>query len=420
MNVKLKASELGGALTVPPSKSYAHRALIVAALADGQSILKNLDLSTDIKATLNALATFGMRYKFDSKQILIMPQALTSDGKIIDCSASGSTLRFLIPLACHCKKTTFIGKDKLIERTLMPYLKLFDCYQIAYNYNGKLPLTIYGGKKITGEVEIVADKSSQFISGLLLNSPLNNADLIIKPKTNFVSKPYIDITIDVMRAFGVEVIEEKNQYYIKRNQQYRAREYRIEGDYSNAANWLVAGVLASGVKLKGLTKDSKQGDARIVDIMQSMGAKVFWQDDTLIAVPSETFGREIDAVDIPDLVPILSVLAAFSTGVTRIYNAKHLKDKESNRIESTADVLSGLGVDIKILDDGLLIKGGGQLKAATLDSYADHRIAMALAIAAIKNPCGVELNRADAVLKSYPDFWHDYRMLGGNFERSDR
>ncbi len=420
MSVFLRASKLKGELRIPSSKSYAHRALICAALAEGNSRIENIYFSDDVKATLTALAAFGLTYKINANTIELIPSALKNPTEVIDCRASGSTLRFLMPLAFYLDKVCFDGRDKLVERPIGAYLALMQSEAIAYEYNGRLPVTIYGGKGISKEITIDASQSSQFVSALLLTATLAKAGLRLRLKDSSVSRPYIAMTMDVMQAFGVIVKEEKNQYYIKSGQSYKARTYILESDYSTAANFLVAGILGDGVCLQGLNKQSLQADKAVIDILKAMEAHVFWRGDNLIALPSKTKGISINVKDCPDLVPILAVLAAFSEGETEIYNAHHLRYKESDRLEAISTGLAKMGVDIVTTPTGLIIKGNAKLKAAKVSAYDDHRIAMALAIAASKNSETVILEGAESVNKSYPDFWHAYQALGGDFEQCNR
>ncbi|MDF2673499.1 MAG: 3-phosphoshikimate 1-carboxyvinyltransferase [Clostridiales bacterium] len=418
-SVVISPGKLSGKVTIPSSKSISHRAVICAGLSDGISNIENVVFSQDIIATSKAMEGLGVNLIKDNSAINIKGTGqLKVKNPIINCYESGSTLRFLIPIAAAIgEKIKFIGKGRLIDRPLQPYYDMFDEQQLYYeNDDGKLPLTI-DGKLKPGEYRIKGNISSQFISGLLFALPLLEGDSKIILTTPLESKPYVALTIEMLKKFSVCI--ENNAYkeiLIKGNQKYKPTDYRVEGDYSQAAFWLVAGTLGADVACEGLNMKSLQGDRVIIEIMKSMGAKFIGEDDKIKALPSTTWGSIIDASQCPDLVPILAVLAALSKGTTEIINAGRLRIKESDRLSAITSELSKIGADIEERPEGLIIRGREALKGGTVSSWNDHRIAMVLAIASIKCREPIIIQEPDCVKKSYPDFWKDFKGLGGKID----
>ncbi len=419
-SVTITPGKLSGSVTLPPSKSLSHRAIICAALCDGISEIDNIGQSEDIDATISAMEALGASIKKDGNRLIVDGTDTLKIEKpvMLDCGESGSTLRFLIPIALHCgAEVTFTGRGRLPERPLQPFYTLFDRRGIRYTANeGMLPLALNGGD-ISGQIEIEGNISSQFISGLLFSLPLYNFDSEIKVVTPLESKGYVDMTIDVMRQFGVGV--SNNNYHtfkIKGGQQYKSTNYTVEADYSQAAFFLAAGVLGSFVVCRGLNPDSVQGDREIINILKKMGASVVAEGDGIAAVPSVLHGCEIDAAQIPDLVPIIAVLGSLAKGETVIKNALRLRIKESDRLTSIAQQLNTLGATVIEKNDGLVIEGIGSLSGGTVSSENDHRIAMSIAIASTCCNEEIVLGNSDCVKKSYPDFWKDFAELGGKID----
>ncbi|MCK9478995.1 MAG: 3-phosphoshikimate 1-carboxyvinyltransferase [Firmicutes bacterium] len=419
-SVTITPSKLNGSVMLPPSKSLLHRAIICAALSDGISEIDNVEISEDISVTIKAMEALGADIKLNGKKLTVHGgNTLKTDSPTtIDCGESGSTLRFLIPLALHCNsKITFTGKGRLPDRPLSSFYTLFDRREIPYKTTeGKLPLTIEKGD-VSGSIEIEGDISSQFISGLLFALPFYNSDSEIKVTTPLESKSYVDMTIDVMRKFGVEVSH--NNYHtfkVHGGQRYKSANYTVEGDYSQAAFFLAAGALGSFVVCKGLNPDSLQGDKHIISILKRMGISVVVEGDGIAAVPSKLRGCEVDAAQIPDLVPIIAVLGALADGETVIKNAQRLRIKESDRLTAIAQQLNTLGATVIEKNDGLVIEGINMLSGGTVSSEKDHRIAMSIAIASTCCNEEIVLSDSDCVKKSYPDFWRDFSELGGKID----
>lgn len=418
-HVTLNPSKLKGEVVIPTSKSVCHRAVICAGLSKGVSNIDNVVFSQDVEATCGAMSNLGVEITLDKEASKIKVKGvakLEPKDASIDCFESGSTLRFLIPVAATTgEKVTFDGRGKLIERPLEDYYRIFDEQQIHYeNVDGKLPLTI-DGKLKAGEYRIKGDVSSQFISGLLFALPLLEGDSKIIVTTELESKPYVDLTIDALKTFFVDV-ENVNyrEFIIKGNQKYRASEYRVEGDFSQAAFWLVAGALGADVVCDGMNMNSLQGDKAVLEIIKNMGGEISVEGNKIKALPSKTKGSVIDAAECPDLVPVLTVLAALSKGTTQIINAARLRFKESDRLSAITSELNKIGADIEEKEDGLIIRGKEFLIGGNVDSWNDHRIAMALAVASIRCKEPVIIKDSSCIKKSYPNFWEHFRELGGN------
>lgn len=420
-SVKINPSILEGKIKIPPSKSISHRAIICAGLSDGESRISNIAFSDDIIATIEGMKSFGVKMDIDDQAGTVK---VIGKGKLkvtndsIDCKESGSTLRFLIPMAGLVEeKVRFDGRGKLVERPLDSYYKVFERQNIKYeNDDGKLPLCVEGILK-PDVFKIKGNISSQFITGLLFVLPLlkENSKIIIT--TELESKGYVDLTIDALKHFGIEVENDQyKEFFIKGNQKYKPTDYSVEGDFSQAAFWIVAGLLCGGIKCSDLNINSIQGDKEVLDIVKRMGADLIIDRDHIKINKSSTKGIVIDASQCPDLVPILAVLGVFSEGTTRIVNAKRLRIKESDRLKAIRTELNKLGADIEELEDGLIIKGKEKLRGGVVDSWNDHRIAMALAVASIKCSGPVTIKNSDCVKKSYPSFWDDFIALGGDID----
>ena len=392
--VKIKNAILNGSVVIPPSKSAAHRALLCSFLAGGGTVSPIIP-SKDMQAMQQAIS------------------ALENDDKIVDCIESGNTLRFVIPVAAALgKSVTFVGSGRLPERPLETFLELLPKHNIKCTSNGRLPLSIEG-KLTAGKYEIAGNISSQYISGLLFALPILVGDSEIVLTTRLESKPYIDLTIKVMRDFGVEVQETESGYLVRGNQQYKTRDYIVESDWSQAAFFLVGGAVGKSVALKGLDMNSVQGDKAIVDILKKFGADIEIKENEIISRKAELKGIKVDVSDIPDTVPALAVAAAYANGRTEIAGGERLRFKESDRIESVVSNLKRLGADVTETSDGMIINGGKKLKGAELLGYNDHRIVMAFSIAALFAGGETIITEANSINKTYPSFFEDYNRIGG-------
>ncbi len=416
MIFNITGNALSGEIRIPSSKSISHRAVIAAGLADGPSELTGILDSVDLQATIEGLRALGVTILHQDADInaLGVYGGLSGQGGTIDCHESGSTIRFLIPISLLTEKPyTFIGKGKLVERPLSLFSELFEEKQVEYTYDGRLPFSCQGPLE-SGHFKIRGDVSSQFITGLLYALPLIQGDSTIEITHTFESKPYVDLTLEMLSAFGITIIETENGFRIPGNQTYTPCQLTVEGDYSQAAFWIVAGLLKGDLQLSNLKKNTKQGDKAIVAIAQEMGGNVVETDTGLLVSASSTHGALIDASQIPDLVPILAVLASVSRGETRIYNAERVRIKESDRLLAIATELKKMGAKIEERPDGLVIQGVDFLVGAEVDAWNDHRIAMALTIASLKTKGSIVLRGAESIEKSYPHFFEDFKALGGS------
>lgn len=423
--IEITPKKLSGIIKIPPSKSVSHRAIISAGLAKGVSEISNVLLSQDMIATCKAIEAIGAvieyREESDYRVTLIIQGCdeviLKTD--TIDCNESGSTLRFMIPiLLLQNQRVIVTGKGRLVSRPMTPYYELFKEKLVAFEHLTKgqdLPLAIKG-QLTPGTYALDGSVSSQFITGLLFALPLLSGDSVIEMTSALESKPYVEITIEVLKSFGITVINEDDQrFYIKGNQSYTSCDYRVEGDFSQGAFWLTGGIIGEAMHCMDLNLHSKQGDKVIVDIVKAMGGILDINSEDILAKNTKTHGVVIDVSQCPDLVPILGVLGSLSTGTTKIINGERLRYKESDRLMATADVLNTLGGKVTETPDGLIIQGVEKLTGGRVKSHNDHRIAMAVAIASIVSEGKITLEGAEAVNKSYPHFWDDFKKMGGEF-----
>ncbi len=415
MTRTIQSAALSGTVTIPPSKSLSHRAVLAAALAEGESVIENLVFSEDIEATCAAISGLGIQVSRGKDSLKILGRGkLQTPSSPLQCRESGSTLRFLIPFAGLVEgPVVFTGEGKLVTRPLDPYFELFNQQGIRYHYDGRLPLLVEGQLK-PDTYRMPGNISSQFVTGLMYALPLLKGDSEIILTSPLESRDYVELTIQVLERFGVSIETITAEHYrIPGNQHYRPARYRVEGDYSQSAFWIAAGLMGEGLKLADLSADTRQGDKRILEIAQAMGADLRW-DSGLLKVPAtRTHGTIIDASQCPDLVPIAATLAAVSTGETRIINAGRVRIKESDRLKAICTELNKLGARIQEEPEGLVIQGVERLTGGVVEGWNDHRIVMSLAVAATKCDGPVSIEGSEAVRKSYPHFFEDFKALGG-------
>ena len=421
-DLKIYPSKLKGEVKIPPSKSMAHRAIICAALSDGLCIIENIDYSDDIIATIDAMNSLGAKI-VKHKDYIEVIGAYGSDEKpqetrIIDCNESGSTLRFLVPISLLFKGSSkFIGRGNLGKRPLTTYYNIFERQGIEYSYEEDNLNLVINGELKPGTFEVEGNVSSQFITGLLFTLPLLKEDSKIIITTEMESKGYIDLTLRAMSDFGVEIINNNyREFIIKGNQKYNARNYRVEGDYSQAAFFLCADSLGNEVLCKDLDLNSLQGDKEVIDILERMNV-VFNAND--IGVKGTTNGElastVIDGSQCPDIIPVLTSVAALTKGTTEIINAGRLRIKECDRLAAVTSELNKLGAKIIEKEDGLVVTGVEKLQGGVeVWSHKDHRIAMTLAIASTRCEEPIVIKDYECIAKSYPKFFEDFKALGGN------
>lgn len=416
MKVKIYPGFASGEIKIPPSKSLLHRAIISASLAKGTSTISNIILSDDIKATINAFKQFGVNIKANNNKLEISNnKPLThSSLKTIDCNESGSTLRFLIPILANNKGIKFTGNPTLMKRPLTIYQSIFKANNNEFTFQNKT-LFIKGDFK-SGNYKIPGNISSQFISGLLFALPLKKNDSQITITDNFESKAYVDMTIKMLDKFNIKITKKNNTFFIKGNQEYQANNIEIDSDFSQLAFFAVAGIINGDIKISNIPANSLQPDKTIIDLIKQMNGNIAYNNQAYYFKKSETKGINIDVSQNPDIAPILSILAGLSKGKTNILNAKRLKIKETNRLFASYDVLTKLGVNVKMGNDSLSIIGQSEFYGSIFDSYNDHRMVMSLAIATLRNIHPITINNAEAVNKSYPNFFEDLQSLGIKIE----
>ncbi|MBI2444805.1 3-phosphoshikimate 1-carboxyvinyltransferase [Candidatus Micrarchaeota archaeon] len=411
--LRIEPSALQGSVKVPASKSITHRALICAALAQKPCRVANVLISDDTLATAAALKVLGATFSGDQ----VDGSGLFKTGGTLYCGESGSTLRFLLPLACLGQtKNALTGTGRLLQRPIQP---LADALQQlggrVQTTDGLAPITTLPGLA-GGNCTLPGDVSSQFVSGLLMALPLCAKPSRIQLTGALESAPYVELTLEVMAHFDVKVKTERDPQgkptaFEVQPQAYQARDFAVPSDWSSAAFWLVAGSIGKSITIESIAPDS-QADAAIVPLLQKMGGKLTIQAGRAKAEKSALSGIEVDVSQCPDLVPILAMAGCFASGTTRLYNAARLRLKESDRLAAVASELRKMGARIEEKPDELIIQQS-PLKGAALQSHEDHRIAMALSIAAANAEGPSVIDGADCVAKSYPAFYHDFRALGG-------
>lgn len=400
MDISITPKKLRGTVNVPPSKSVAHRMIIAAALADGVSEISNLCPSADILATMDCMRALGAGIDFDKDTAVIEGIKNIPDKAVLDCHESGSTMRFLIPVACALGvNAEFHGSAKLPQRPITPFTEEFPKHGVTFDFGApgcSLPCSV-SGKLTAGRYEIDGGLSSQFITGLMLSLPLLDGGSEIVLTSHLNSRPYVDITRGVLRDFGCEIGITGSGFEIGHGR-FKPFSGKVEGDYSQAAFFRVANSLGSEIEILGLNGNSLQGDRKIMEICDAF---------------DKTGSFELDCSDIPDLVPILTVLACFGKGTSRITNVARLRFKECDRLAVTADCLNAIGGKVTVYEDSLEIEGVGELKGGEIYGHNDHRIPMSMAVAATRCASPLVIRGAECVRKSFPNYFDVYKQLDG-------
>ena len=415
MTANCTPSQISGKIRAISSKSDAHRILICAALSQNETKINCNVMSKDIAATICCLKAMGTEISVDGDIITVTPKPFKRQSDL-DCGESGSTLRFLMPVVSALGiDTTITGHGRLPQRPISPLKEEMEKKGVTFHTDNRFPLHLTGQLQ-SGEYEIQGNISSQFITGLLLALPILDGDSIIKLIPPVESKSYLDITVSVLRKFGIEIEEQENLYIIKGNQQYISpKEITVDGDWSNASFFLCAGALCeNGVTVTDLDINSPQGDKKILDVLKNMGADVQINGTEITVKKNKLNGITVDASDIPDAVPIISVVAAACKGDTKIINAGRLRIKESDRIKAVVEMINSVGGKAEETDDGMIIHGGNELFGGKVTGYNDHRIVMSASIMSCLCKGNVEITDSNAVEKSYPDFFNDFNKMGGN------
>lgn len=413
-DICVKPAKLSGKVTAPPSKSDVHRAVICAALSGGVCKIAPVELSNDIKATISCVRSLGAETRLKDNVLEVDASGfLLKKTAALNCIESGSTLRFFVPIAAAGGiEAEFTGSGSLNSRPVGLFSELLPKAGVKCETSGTLPLKI-SGQLNPGEFKVPGNISSQFITGLLFALPILNGDSKIVLTTKLESAGYIDMTINCMKRFGVEVDRTDYGWFIKGNQSYKPQDYRTEGDWSQAAFFMAAGAVSGDVEVEGVSLGSAQGDKEIVDLLKRFGAKVEVKSGSVRVEKSELKGIDIDAKNIPDLVPILSVIAGCAGGVTNIFGAERLRIKESDRLKTTANMINSIGGKAEEKPGGLVIHGTGGFKGGKADGANDHRIVMSASVAALRCRNEVVISDMESINKSFPDYFGEYEKLGG-------
>ena len=417
MNVIIWPSKAEGEVTAPPSKSYTHRAIIIASLAKGTSTISNALAAEDIDHTINACRSFGSEIKRKGDKLFIKGTGgnLTIKEKNIFIGNSGTTIRLMVSVAALADgEVVFDGTERMRERPVKDLLDALNQLGVkaeSLKNNGCPPVRISSHGLKGGDVSISGNVSSQYISSLLIASPYAKEDTTINIIGNLKSKPYIDITIDMMKKFGVKVEENNKQFFIPHNQHYSAINYDVEGDFSSASYFFAAAaVCGSTVSVKNLNKNSVQGDKIFLDLLERMGCRVSYNEKITVFGSKKLKPLDVDMGNYPDIVQTLAAVAAYADGTTKIRNIEHLKYKETDRINAPANELRKMNIPVEV---GNYLKiTGGKLKGAEIESYNDHRMVMSFSVAALGAEGKTVIKGAECVEKSFPNFFDEFKKLG--------
>lgn len=421
MKVTIHPSQLKGIVQAPASKSSMQRACAAALLSKGKSTIYKPGHSNDDKAALDIIQKLGAVTEVDSSELRVLSQGVNPIADEINCDESGLSIRMFTPIvALSDKKITIHGAGSLLSRPMGFFDEILPKLGVKIkSNNGKLPMTVQG-PLIPANIEVDGSMSSQFLTGLLMAYSAAGAKDISIRVNDLKSKPYIDLTLDVMKQFGMNVPENKNyeefifQGTATVNAELSTHNYTVEGDWSGGAFLLVAGAIAGPLTVRGLDLSSTQADRAIVDALMDANASIAMEAKGIKIHPGGLKGFQFDANDCPDLFPPLVALAAYCKGRTTIKGVNRLLHKESNRALTLQDEFDKMGVLVKLERDEMLIQGNGFVKGADVHSHHDHRIAMACAVAGLKANSEMVIEEAMAVKKSYPDFYNDLKSLGAS------
>ena len=411
MDTSVPRGRLSGVVTPPCSKSYAQRALASALLAEGETTLRNLDFCDDTLSAISVIKTLGAKVERIDERTVKVTGGLNPQSDTLNVGESGLATRMFTPIASLCNTPiTINGKGTLLHRPMHMMIEPLRKLGVdVRDGGGRLPVEVCGPIK-GGEIEVDGSVSSQFLTGLLMSLPLAEEDTTISVE-NAVSKPYLDMTIDMASKFGVKISHnDYNEFYVEGGQKYEAADIAIEGDWSAAAMLLVAGAIAGRVTLNNISLLSKQADVAICDALVRAGALVTSEPNSITVEHRELSRFHFDATQCPDLFPALAALAAAAEGESVIYGVHRLEHKESNRAESIAEEYAKLGIEVRLEDDAMYIRGG-EIRSAETESHHDHRIAMSLAVSALRSDGEILIHDAECVAKSYPDFFEALKSL---------
>ncbi len=413
MDITFNGGSARGTVKVPPSKSYTHRAIIMAALSGGKCRISNPLISFDTMATADAVRSMGASVEKVGEELIIESSSLHAPDGTIDVLNSGTTMRLMTGIsALFDSEITITGDESIRKRPMGPLLEALEACGVQCDSNGgKAPITIKG-PVTENEIMIDGSMSSQFVSSMLMMAPLVGRPMDVIIEGRAVSRPYIDITLSMMKRFGAKVEEKDGRFHIEA-QRYRPCDFTVPSDFSSAAFPLVAGGLSGEVSVSGLDMNDPQGDKKIVDILRTVGCGIKVENDTITCSSNgRPKAADIDISNVPDLFPILAVLMSTADGRSRLYGAPQLRFKESDRIESVERMLGTLGADITGTDDGCIIEGVPRLKGGRIDHLGDHRLMMAASIASLISDGPVSMVDDSCWNVSYPGFVEQMRSIG--------
>jgi 3-phosphoshikimate 1-carboxyvinyltransferase len=419
MRFTVSKSELQGSVRSVPSKSCTHRALILASLSHGTSRIINPLEGKDTEATKKVLLEMGISFEKEEQGWRVESEGIKPPVNVLDSENSGTTLRLMTGVSSLLKeKIVLTGDESLKKRPMLPLLSSLEMLNVecgSINGNGCAPVFVKGPMK-GAETEIRGDISSQFISSLLIACPLKEENTKITLTSPLTSAPYAQMTISMMKRFGVSCERDDESFTVQGNQEYSPLSYTVPGDYSSAAFPLAAGALSGPVTVQGLDLKDMQGDRKIIDILKDFGAEVKVRGRDITVSKGELKGCMLDMSSIPDLFPIVATVATQAEGKTILFNAKHLRYKESDRIATVTEFLRNMGANIQEKEDGCMIEGPSRLKGVTVKTYGDHRIMMASAVAATIADGYTVIENCDCHEVSYPMFKEDLISLGATAE----
>lgn len=412
MDRSVPCGRVQGSLSPPSSKSYAQRALAVSLLAQGPTVLRKLDFCQDTLSALGCIHTLGAEVIEIDEHTLSIGGGLSPRESTLHVGESGLASRLFTPIAALANRPLrIVGRGSLLERPMQMMIEPLKQLGVRVTDNhGYLPFEVCGPLR-GGEAEVDGSVSSQFITGLLLALPMAATDTTLHV-SKAVSTPYLDMTIDTAARFGVDIFHrDYAEFYIPGGQRYKGLDLTIEGDWSAAAMLLVAGAVAGEVCVENISALSKQADTAILDALARAGAEVIIEGDSITAKQRELHGFEFDATQCPDLFPALAALAATAEGETILYGTNRLTHKESNRAETIAEEFQKIGISVDISEENVMRIRGGKIRATEVESHNDHRIAMALAVAALRSEGVMQIHGAECVAKSYPDFFEQLESI---------
>ena len=418
MDLILHPRPLAGTVAAIPSKSWAHRLLLGAALSGEPTLLSCGPLSRDIQATMSCLSALGAELTYQNNTVLVHPGRLPGCCRL-PCGESGSTLRLLLPVVAALGiHAGFFMEGRLPSRPLAPLGRELEAHGVRLS-RPEPGLLQCRGKLEPGSFRLPGNVSSQFISGLLFALPLLDRESTLTVTGPVESGPYLKMTLAALELFGIQPTVRGAAYFLSPASYRSPGQVHVEGDWSNAAFWLCAGALGSQpVTVRGVSLTSAQGDRNVLAALSRFGARTQRASDAATVQPDRLHAFSMSAQDIPDLVPVISAVASCCEGTTVIRDCARLRIKESDRLATTASELNALGAQVEIDRDSLVVHGVGRLAGGTVDAHNDHRIAMMAAVAAVRCDGPVEIRGAEAVAKSYPSFFDHYRALGGLVELS--